>query len=89
MDRRILGKSRLQLVQRVMIRPILAGVALFGLMSGTAFAASRPVVVELFTSQGCSDCPPAAALRRYVKATDPDVLALGLHVRSSMLRPRS
>ena len=29
MDRRILGKSRLQLVQRVMIRPSLAGTALF------------------------------------------------------------
>lgn len=80
MDRWILGKSRLQLVQRVMIRPILAGVALFGLTSGTAFAASRPVVVELFTSQGCSDCPPADALLRHVKATDPDVLALDLHV---------
>ena len=80
MDWRILGKSRLQLVQRVMIRPILAGAALFGLMSGTAFAASRPVVVELFTSQGCSDCPPADALLRHVKATDPDVLALDLHV---------
>ena len=80
MDRRILGKSRLQLVQRIMIRPILAGVALFGLMAGTAFAGSQPVVVELFTSQGCSDCPPADALLRHVQATDPDVLALDLHV---------
>jgi hypothetical protein len=80
MDRRILGKSGLQLVQRVVTRRILAGVALFGLMTGAAFAAPRPVVVELFTSQGCSDCPPADALLRHVKATDPDVLALDLHV---------
>ncbi len=80
MDRRVLGQSRLQLVQRVMTRHLLAGVAFFGLMTGTAFAASRPVVVELFTSQGCSDCPPADALLRQVKATDPGVLALDLHV---------
>ena len=59
---------------------ILVATALFGLISGMAAAAPRPVVVELFTSQGCSDCPPADALLRHVKATDPDVLALDLHV---------
>ena len=59
---------------------ILVATALFGLMSGVAVAAPRPVVVELFTSQGCSDCPPADALLRHVKATHPDVLALDLHV---------
>ena len=59
---------------------ILVATALFGLISGAAAAAPRPVVVELFTSQGCSDCPPADALLRHVKATDPDVLALDLHV---------
>jgi hypothetical protein len=80
MDRRILGQSGLQLVQRIVTIRILAGVALFGLMTGTAFAAPRPVVVELFTSQGCSDCPPADALLSHVKATDPDILALDLHV---------
>ena len=80
MDRRILGKSGLQLVQRLMIRRLLAGLALFGLMTGAAFAAPRPVVVELFTSQGCSDCPPADALLRHVKAADADILALDLHV---------
>lgn len=80
MDRWILGKSGLQLVQRVMTRNVLASIALFGLMTGTAFGAVRPVVVELFTSQACSDCPPADALLRHIKATDPDVLALDLHV---------
>ena len=59
---------------------ILTGIALFGFMTGAAVAAPRPVVVELFTSQGCSDCPPADSLLRHVQATDPDVLALDLHV---------
>jgi hypothetical protein len=42
-------------------------------------AQSRPVVVELFTSQGCSSCPPADA---YVAtlSTRPDIIALSFHV---------
>jgi hypothetical protein len=80
MDRRGLGQSGLQLVQRIMNLRMLGVVTLVGLTASTAFAAPRPVVVELFTSQGCSDCPPADALLRHVKATDPDVLALDLHV---------
>jgi hypothetical protein len=59
---------------------ILVATAFFGLISSVAAASPRPVVVELFTSQGCSDCPPADALLRHVQATDPDVLALDLHV---------
>ena len=40
-----------------------------------AATAERPTVVELYESQGCSDCPPAnAALDRY--ADRPDWLAL-------------
>ncbi|KEO56495.1 DUF1223 domain-containing protein [Thioclava pacifica] len=38
-----------------------------------------PVVVELFTSQGCSSCPPADALFEEI-AERPDVIALALHV---------
>ncbi len=40
---------------------------------------SRPAVVELYTSQGCSSCPPADALLGEL-ARKPNVLALGFHV---------
>lgn len=42
-------------------------------------AAKRPVIVELFTSQGCSSCPPADAYFKALK-DQPDVLALSYHV---------
>lgn len=42
-------------------------------------AASAPTVVELFTSQGCSSCPPADALLGQL-AGRPDIVALAYHV---------
>ncbi len=54
-----------------------AGAAAFA--ATTAWAAPRPAVVELFTSQGCSSCPPAERLLGEL-ADRPDVLALAYHV---------
>ena len=44
-----------------------------------ANAQPRPVVIELFTSQGCSSCPPAEAYIGRLSARS-DVLALAFHV---------
>ena len=43
-------------------------------------AQARPVVLELFTSQACSSCPPADALLGALQSRSADVLALSFHV---------
>lgn len=50
------------------------------LSAGTAQAATQPVVVELFTSEACSSCPPAEAVLKQLKATDAAILPLSFHV---------
>jgi len=59
----------------------LMALVLWAAMPGTpAQAGERPlVVVELFTSQGCSSCPPADEFLARLARRD-DVLALSLHV---------
>lgn len=58
--------------------------AFAALVAGLAPAAAQapggnPVVIELYTSQGCASCPPADALMGRL-AQDSRVIALALHV---------
>lgn len=48
-------------------------------LANMAAAGSGPVVVELYTSQGCSSCPPADEFLGKLAKRD-DVIALSLHV---------
>jgi hypothetical protein len=50
------------------------------LISSPASAGARPVVVELFTSQGCSSCPPADTFLTELASNHPDLLPLSFHV---------
>lgn len=65
-----------------MIKPvsaILSGLVLLLGIPGTAPAADNVVLVELFTSQGCSSCPPADRNLGALSGRK-DVLGLSLHV---------
>lgn len=62
-----------------MISKTATALALFLSLFSAARADTRPAVVELFTSQGCSSCPPADALLGEL-ARRGDVIALAYHV---------
>jgi hypothetical protein len=54
--------------------------AIASLFFSTAFAAPpRPAIVELYTSEGCSSCPPAEAMIERL-SKQPGVLPLAFHV---------
>jgi hypothetical protein len=64
------------------MRPTLLSLAVASLLPACAVAQTlkRPVVLELFTSQGCSSCPPADMLVDELARTRPDLLPLTFHV---------
>ena len=49
-------------------------------LTTAAKAADAPVVMELFTSQSCSSCPPANAELKKLVESDPSLIALSFHV---------
>ncbi|HJS87599.1 MAG TPA: DUF1223 domain-containing protein [Acetobacteraceae bacterium] len=57
-----------------------AGAACLFARGSLAATPRQPIVVELFTSQACSSCPPADALLAELKRTRPDLLPLDFHV---------
>ncbi|KKK59691.1 hypothetical protein LCGC14_3031870, partial [marine sediment metagenome] len=63
------------------MRRSLAAFTLAALLAaqGAAAQTDQPVVIELFTSQGCSSCPPADELLTRLAART-DVIPLALHV---------
>lgn len=58
----------------------IAVLSLAGALTSAAQAGDQPVVVELYTSQGCSSCPPADAYFAKELVGRDDVIALALHV---------
>lgn len=54
--------------------------ALWLSLVSAAAAQDNPVVVELYTSQGCSSCPPADAYFHESLSGRDDIIALALHV---------
>lgn len=61
------------------MRRFLLALAVCSAAPFSAMAENTPVVVELFTSQGCSSCPPADEMMHQLAERD-DVVALSLHV---------
>jgi hypothetical protein len=72
-----MGKS----VRARFLAGLMTGVMISAHAAGvdTAPAETERAVVELFTSQGCSSCPPADAIAGRLQA-DPSVVVLSFHV---------
>ena len=61
------------------MRYLLTALTLAGVLQAPQASADSPIVVELYTSQGCSSCPPADAYLHDLAKRD-DIIALALHV---------
>ena len=66
-------------MRRLLLSSVLVLLAATVVPFGPARSGEAPVVVELFTSQGCSSCVPADAYLRELAKRD-DVIALAFHV---------
>ncbi len=59
---------------------LVAFLSILASTQGALAQTPRPIVIELYTSQGCSSCPPADALLSDYARTRPDLLPLAFHV---------
>ncbi|WP_428488877.1 DUF1223 domain-containing protein [Rhodopila sp.] len=62
------------------MRAAMIGLVFASILVTAGHAQDSPTVVELFTSQGCSSCPPADAFLTDLARQRRDVLALAFHV---------
>lgn len=71
------------MIQNILITALVSGLVLTTLYVkngyGDVGTPTSPVVVELFTSQSCSSCPPADRILSKLTEND-NVIALGFHV---------
>jgi hypothetical protein len=78
--------DRLGLVPWIVITAAIIAISVGFLRRSVAFSQTDgvlvgdPVVLELFTSQGCSDCPPADALLSELGSSTKGVIPLAYHV---------
>src|ERR1051326_1297959 len=75
---------RVLMISALVVVVVCAALFLQPQKSKAGSGAHRAVLVELFTSEGCSSCPPADALlgrlRQDVAAQGIEVIPLGFHV---------